>query len=36
VGAFAIRRNAIRQGNLEVKLREFLPVGLRALLIAES
>ena len=36
IGAFASRRNAIRQGNLEIKLREFLPVGLRALLIAES
>ncbi|MDF3017829.1 MAG: hypothetical protein K0R44_3054, partial [Thermomicrobiales bacterium] len=36
VGAFASRRNAIRQGNLEIKLREFLPVGLRALLIAET
>ena len=36
VGAFASGRNAIRQGNLEIKLREFLPVGLRALLIAET
>jgi hypothetical protein len=36
VGAFASALNTIRLGNLEIKLQEFLPVGLSALVIAET
>jgi hypothetical protein len=36
VGAFATALNTIRLNNLEIKLREFLPVGLSALVIAET
>jgi hypothetical protein len=36
VGAFAGRLDAIRLANLETKLREFLPIGLSALVIAET
>ncbi len=31
VGAFAATLNTIRLGNLQTKLREFMPVGLRQL-----
>ena len=36
IGAFASGRSAIRLENLELKLREFLPVGLSALALAET
>ncbi len=36
VGAFANALNTLRLGNLEIKLQEFLPVGLAALVIAET
>jgi len=36
VGAFASRLNTIRLHNLEIKLAEFLPVGLISLVIAET
>ena len=36
VGAFASTLNTTRLGNLEIKLQEFLPVGLSALVIAET
>jgi hypothetical protein len=36
VGAFAALRHAVRLRNLETKLREFLPVGLTATVIAET
>jgi hypothetical protein len=36
VGAFAATLNTIRLGNLQTKLREFMPVGLRAVVVAET
>jgi len=36
VGAFAARLNTIRFNNLQTKLREFLPVGLSAVVVAET
>jgi hypothetical protein len=36
VGAFASALNPLRLGNLLVKLREFMPVGLSAVVIAET
>jgi hypothetical protein len=36
VGAFASRLNTIRLANLNIKLQEFLPVGLTAVVIAET
>jgi len=36
VGAFAARQNTIRLNNLRIKLREFMPVGLNAVVIAET
>src|SRR5262249_2852282 len=36
VGAFANRLNTIRLNNLQVKLREFMPVGLSAVIVAET
>ncbi len=36
IGAFASGRSAIRLENLELKIREFLPVGLSALALAET
>ena len=36
VGAFSGALNTLRLDNLQVKLREFLPVGLNALVIAET
>jgi hypothetical protein len=36
VGAFAGLENSIRLQNLEIKLREFLPAGLVAVVIAET
>ena len=36
VGAFAGRLNAIRLGNLRLKLQEFMPVGLTPVIIAET
>jgi hypothetical protein len=36
VGAFASALNTVRLKNLEIKLQEFLPVGLSALVIAET
>jgi hypothetical protein len=36
IGAFASGQSAIRLENLELKLREFLPVGLTALALAET
>ena len=36
VGAFAGSLNTVRLRNLEIKLQEFLPVGLSALVVAET
>ena len=36
IGAFAASQNTIRLLNLNTKLREFMPVGLTAVAIAES
>ncbi len=36
VGAFATTLNTIRLGNLQTKLREFMPVGLLAVVVAET
>jgi hypothetical protein len=36
VGAFAAALNTIRLGNLRTKLQEFMPVGLSALIVAET
>jgi hypothetical protein len=36
VGAFASRQNTIRRMNLKAKLQEFMPVGLTAVVVAES
>jgi hypothetical protein len=36
VGAFASELNQIRLANLQVKLREFMPVSLTAVVIAET
>jgi len=36
VGAFAGAQNSIRLSNLKLKLQEFMPVGLSALVLAES
>jgi hypothetical protein len=36
VGAFAGRQNTTRRLNLQAKLREFMPVGLTAVVVAES
>lgn len=36
VGAFAGALNSIRLGNLEIKLQEFMPAGLSAVIIAET
>jgi hypothetical protein len=36
VGAFAARLNTIRLSNLRTKLREFMPVGLSAVVVAET
>ncbi len=36
IGAFASALNPIRLSNLEIKLREFMPVGLLAVIVAET
>jgi hypothetical protein len=36
VGAFAAALNTIRLGNLRTKLQEFMPVGMSALIVAET
>lgn len=36
VGAFAGRKNTIRMSNLRAKFQEFMPVGLTAVVLAES
>jgi hypothetical protein len=36
IGAFAVALNTLRLANLQIKLAEFLPVGIRALIIAET
>jgi hypothetical protein len=36
VGAFASALNPIRLGNLQIKLQEFMPVGLSAVIVSET
>jgi len=36
IGAFASELNQIRLANLQVKLREFMPVSLTAVVLAET